>query len=83
MSANSVMREPAGRIGRSRRHPAKISHAAPTPLRSSATLKSIENSHILYGLILIQLHLVFPVSTHDNPTRFIAPFSHFKWKYES
>ncbi|EAO9294379.1 hypothetical protein FCF64_01860 [Salmonella enterica] len=46
MSANSVMREPAGRIGRSRRHPAKISHAAPTPLRSSATLKSIENSHI-------------------------------------
>ncbi|ALI12153.1 hypothetical protein A6C40_12525 [Salmonella enterica] len=49
MPANSVMREPAGRIGRSRRHPAKISHAAPTPLRSSATLKSIENSHILYG----------------------------------
>ncbi|APV73543.1 hypothetical protein DWC96_05970 [Salmonella enterica] len=49
MSANSVMREPAGRIGRSRRHPAKISHAAPTPLRSSATLKSIENSHISYG----------------------------------
>ncbi|EHC83929.1 hypothetical protein LTSESEN_4388 [Salmonella enterica subsp. enterica serovar Senftenberg str. A4-543] len=31
------------------RHPAKISHAAPTPLRSSAALKSIENSHILYG----------------------------------
>ncbi|AKF90422.2 hypothetical protein DE36_05945 [Salmonella enterica subsp. enterica serovar Kentucky] len=49
MSANSVMRQPAGRIGRSRHHPAKISHAAPTPLRSSATLKSIENSHILYG----------------------------------
>ncbi|EAA8257667.1 hypothetical protein AC294_000060 [Salmonella enterica subsp. enterica] len=50
MPANSVMREPAGRIGRSRRHPAKISHAAaPTPLRSSAALKSIENSHILYG----------------------------------
>ncbi|APH30516.1 hypothetical protein SE04_17730 [Salmonella enterica subsp. enterica serovar Newport] len=48
MSANSVMREPAGRIGRSRRHPAKISHASPTPLRSSAALKSIENSHILY-----------------------------------
>ncbi|EAO5311707.1 hypothetical protein E8A33_03105 [Salmonella enterica] len=48
MSANSVMRQPAGRIGRSRRHPAKISHAAPTPLRSSAALKSIENSHILY-----------------------------------
>ncbi|OSJ68643.1 hypothetical protein K796_13300, partial [Salmonella enterica subsp. enterica serovar Newport str. SHSN006] len=34
---------------RSRRHPAKISHTAPTPLRSSAALKSIENSHILYG----------------------------------
>ncbi|EBM1831566.1 hypothetical protein DVH67_05825 [Salmonella enterica] len=49
MSANSVMREPAGRIGCSRRHPAKISHAAPTPLRSSATLKPIENSHIFYG----------------------------------
>ncbi|EHC46596.1 hypothetical protein LTSEGIV_3787 [Salmonella enterica subsp. enterica serovar Give str. S5-487] len=48
MSANSVMREPAGRIGRSRR-PAKISHAAPTPLRSSAALELIENSHILYG----------------------------------
>ncbi|EHC53578.1 hypothetical protein LTSEINV_4187 [Salmonella enterica subsp. enterica serovar Inverness str. R8-3668] len=29
--------------------PAKISHATPTPLRSSAALKSIENSHILYG----------------------------------
>ncbi|EAM8596443.1 hypothetical protein FGI20_16115 [Salmonella enterica] len=39
MPANSVMRQPAGRIGRSRRHPAKISHAAPTPLRSSAALK--------------------------------------------
>ncbi|EEL9915985.1 hypothetical protein GK434_12425 [Salmonella enterica] len=49
MPANSVMREPTGRIGHSRRHPAKISHASPTPLRSSATLKSIENSHILYG----------------------------------
>ncbi|EBG5301464.1 hypothetical protein FI283_18370 [Salmonella enterica subsp. enterica] len=48
MSANSVMREPAGRIWHSRRHPAKISHAAPTPLRSSAALKPIENSHILY-----------------------------------
>ncbi|EAA8401680.1 hypothetical protein AIG12_02780 [Salmonella enterica subsp. enterica serovar Enteritidis] len=49
MSANSVMRQPAGRRGRSCHHPAKISHATPTPLRSSATLKSIENSHILYG----------------------------------
>ncbi|EAA5920256.1 hypothetical protein ELQ57_10385 [Salmonella enterica subsp. enterica serovar Teko] len=49
MSANSVMREPAGRIWHSRRHPAKISHAAPTPLSSSAALKPIENSHILYG----------------------------------
>ncbi|KYD76108.1 hypothetical protein AF349_10345 [Salmonella enterica subsp. enterica serovar Typhimurium] len=38
-----------GRIRRSRRHPAKISHASPTPRRSSAALKSIENSHILYG----------------------------------
>ncbi|EBJ6263499.1 hypothetical protein DXM41_06150 [Salmonella enterica] len=52
MSANSVMREPAGRSGRSRHYPAKISHAAPTPLRSSATLKSIENSHILYDALL-------------------------------
>ncbi|EAA4438288.1 hypothetical protein DL122_10505 [Salmonella enterica subsp. salamae] len=41
MLSNSVIREPVGRIGLSRRHPAKISHAAPTPLRSSATLKSI------------------------------------------
>ncbi|EBW5538410.1 hypothetical protein DPU12_17380 [Salmonella enterica subsp. enterica serovar Pasing] len=49
MPANSVMREPAGRIGRSRRYPAKINHAAPTPLRSSVALESIENSHILYG----------------------------------
>ncbi|EAA7244933.1 hypothetical protein BVD23_16685 [Salmonella enterica] len=49
MLSNSAMREPVGRIGRSRRHPAKISHAAPTPLHSLATLKSIENSHILYG----------------------------------
>ncbi|EDR1226793.1 hypothetical protein CBJ86_003884 [Salmonella enterica subsp. enterica serovar Gateshead] len=49
MSANSVMRQPAGRSERSRHHPAKISHAAPTPLRSSVALESIENSHILYG----------------------------------
>ncbi|ECG8516449.1 hypothetical protein DLR11_19980 [Salmonella enterica subsp. salamae] len=49
MLSGSVMREPVGRIGHSRRHPAKISHTAPPPLRSSATLKSIENSHILYG----------------------------------
>ncbi|AZT23471.1 hypothetical protein DO628_11065 [Salmonella enterica subsp. salamae] len=41
MLSNSVMREPVGRIGLSRRHPVKISHAAPTPLRSSATLKPI------------------------------------------
>ncbi|EAT3172970.1 hypothetical protein FNO09_09190 [Salmonella enterica subsp. diarizonae] len=47
--SGSVMREPVGRIGRSRRHPAKISHAIPTPLCSSATLKLIGNSHILYG----------------------------------
>ncbi|EAT8891166.1 hypothetical protein FBQ69_16805 [Salmonella enterica] len=34
---------------RSRRYPAKISNISPTPLHPSATLKSIRNSHILYG----------------------------------
>ncbi|EDP8608089.1 hypothetical protein FPE28_003603 [Salmonella bongori] len=45
---HSGMRESTGRPGLSRRPPEKINQGS-SLLRSSATLTSIGNSHILYG----------------------------------